>query len=29
MVPTINQGNIVDHLGPYYGTFIGTTFCTP
>ena len=29
MVPTINQGNLVDHLGPYYGTFIGTTFCTP
>jgi len=29
MVPDVNQGSIVDHLGPYYGTFIGTTFCTP
>ncbi|KAI0269943.1 alpha/beta-hydrolase [Gloeopeniophorella convolvens] len=28
-VPTINQGNIFDHLGPYHGVFIGTIFCTP
>ncbi|KAI1789485.1 alpha/beta-hydrolase [Ganoderma leucocontextum] len=27
-VPTIAQGNIVDHLGPYEGIYIGTLFCT-
>jgi len=29
MVRNIEQGHIVDHLGPYHGIFIGTTFCTP
>ena len=29
MVPNIEEGNIIDHLGPYHGIFIGTTFCTP
>ncbi|KAI0301189.1 alpha/beta-hydrolase [Multifurca ochricompacta] len=29
MVPDIGDGNIIDHLGPYHGIFIGTTFCTP
>lgn len=27
-VPTVFQGNIVNHLGPYEGIWIGTTFCT-
>ncbi|KAJ3784012.1 Alpha/Beta hydrolase protein [Lentinula aff. detonsa] len=27
-VPTIFQGNIIDHLGPYEGIYIGTIFCT-
>ncbi|CAL1713151.1 unnamed protein product [Somion occarium] len=27
-VPTIFDGNILDHLGPYQGIFIGTLFCT-
>jgi len=27
-VPTILQGNIFDHLGPYEGIYIGTIFCT-
>lgn len=26
-VPTILQGNIINHLGPYEGIWIGTTFC--
>lgn len=26
-VPTIFNGNIIDHLGPYNGIFIGTIFC--
>ncbi|KAI9508343.1 Alpha/Beta hydrolase protein [Russula earlei] len=29
MVPIIQNGNVIDHLGPYRGVFIGTTFCTP
>ncbi|KAH9985066.1 alpha/beta-hydrolase [Russula compacta] len=29
MVPNLEEGSIIDHLGPYHGTFIGTTFCTP
>ncbi|KAI0289196.1 Alpha/Beta hydrolase protein [Russula brevipes] len=28
-VPNIGAGNVIDHLGPYHGIFIGTTFCTP
>ncbi|KAE9395851.1 alpha/beta-hydrolase [Gymnopus androsaceus JB14] len=27
-VPTILEGDIIDHLGPYEGIFIGTIFCT-
>jgi len=27
-VPNIAEGNIVDHLGPYQGIYIGTPFCT-
>ncbi|KAL6303473.1 alpha/beta-hydrolase [Sparassis latifolia] len=27
-VPNILDGNIVDHLGPYQGIWIGTLFCT-
>ncbi|KAJ3728624.1 alpha/beta-hydrolase [Lentinula raphanica] len=27
-VPTIFQGNILDHLGPYEGIYIGTIYCT-
>jgi len=27
-VPTILEGNILDHLGPYEGIYIGTIFCT-
>jgi len=27
-VPTIFDGNILDHLGPYEGINIGTIFCT-
>ncbi|KAI0781969.1 Alpha/Beta hydrolase protein [Abortiporus biennis] len=27
-VPNIFVGNIIDHLGPYQGIFIGTIFCT-
>ncbi|KAJ3795888.1 Alpha/Beta hydrolase protein [Lentinula aff. detonsa] len=27
-VPTIFEGNILDHLGPYEGIYIGTIFCT-
>ncbi|KAH7869646.1 alpha/beta-hydrolase [Lentinula edodes] len=27
-VPTIFEGNIIDHLGPYEGIYIGTVFCT-
>ncbi|KAI0076704.1 alpha/beta-hydrolase [Panus rudis PR-1116 ss-1] len=27
-VPTIFNGNILDHLGPYQGIYIGTIFCT-
>ncbi|KAI0360314.1 alpha/beta-hydrolase [Trametes cingulata] len=27
-VPNITQGNIIDHLGPYEGIYIGTIFCT-
>lgn len=27
-VPTIFQGNILDHLGPYEGISIGTIFCS-
>ncbi|KAJ4475797.1 Alpha/Beta hydrolase protein [Lentinula aciculospora] len=27
-VPTVFQGNIIDHLGPYEGIYIGTVFCT-
>ncbi|KAF9465013.1 alpha/beta-hydrolase [Collybia nuda] len=27
-VPTIFDGNIFDHLGPYEGVYIGTIFCT-
>jgi hypothetical protein len=26
-VPNIFSGNIADHLGPYQGLYIGTTFC--
>jgi hypothetical protein len=26
-VPTVFQGNIINHLGPYEGVFIGTPFC--
>jgi len=29
MVPNVVEGNILDHLGPYHGIFIGTIFCTP
>jgi len=28
MVPNLVEGNIIDHLGPYHGIFIGTVFCT-
>ncbi|KAI0032567.1 alpha/beta-hydrolase [Vararia minispora EC-137] len=27
-VPNIFEGNILDHLGPYQGVWIGTIFCT-
>jgi hypothetical protein len=27
-VPNIFEGNILDHLGPYNGIYIGTIFCT-
>ncbi|KAJ7147120.1 alpha beta-hydrolase [Mycena crocata] len=27
-VPSILSGNIIDHLGPYNGIFIGSLFCT-
>ncbi|KIK63522.1 hypothetical protein GYMLUDRAFT_57220 [Collybiopsis luxurians FD-317 M1] len=27
-VPNIFDGNIIDHLGPYEGIYIGTIFCT-
>ncbi|KAI0366056.1 alpha/beta-hydrolase [Pilatotrama ljubarskyi] len=27
-VPNITKGNIIDHLGPYEGIYIGTIFCT-
>ena len=27
-VPNITEGNILDHLGPYEGIYIGTIFCT-
>ncbi|KAI0248632.1 alpha/beta-hydrolase, partial [Lactifluus subvellereus] len=28
LVPNILEGNIVDHLGPYHGIFVGSIFCT-
>ncbi|KAF9221636.1 alpha/beta-hydrolase [Gyrodon lividus] len=28
MVPNIFEGDILDHLGPYQGIYIGTIFCT-
>ena len=27
-VPNIFFGNVLDHLGPYEGIFLGTLFCT-
>ncbi|KAI0040867.1 alpha/beta-hydrolase [Auriscalpium vulgare] len=27
-VPNVLDGNIIDHLGPYQGIYIGTIFCT-
>jgi hypothetical protein len=27
-VPTVFQGSISDHLGPYQGLYIGTIYCT-
>jgi len=27
MVPNILEGNVIDHLGPYEGVFIGSPFC--
>jgi len=29
VVPNFLEGNLLDHLGPYHGIFIGTIFCTP
>lgn len=26
-VPNIFMGNVLDHLGPYQGVYIGTTYC--
>ncbi|KAI9061593.1 alpha/beta-hydrolase [Trametes sanguinea] len=26
-VPNVTEGNIIDHLGPYEGIYIGTVFC--
>ena len=26
-VPNLVQSNLVDHLGPYQGIFVGTVFC--